>query len=321
MVTFRLTLVSTVVTHLQTNSKRPPEDATENDNDDSTLRSNPTLEDANGSIEEEIDLNADDDATAAPSPAMTNGMSSPQQSSLFASPISDSPALLPEATPAKEESATLPAVVEPKMESAVLSPRTTVVTPPPSKAVPTKAAESNGDNHFIEIKVGEPRKVGDGMKAYVVYKVSTKTNLPYFRRSEMSVNRRFSDFRGLHDKLAEKHLHVGRIIPPAPEKDAVGTAKVKYGKEDVITGDEFIEKRRASLERYLNRTAKHPTLRADPDFREFLELDTELPKATNTSALSGAGVRRLFNRVCTHLSLRLRSKNVATPRLVIRSTK
>ena len=35
---------------------------------------------------------------------------------------------------------------------------------------------------------------------------------------------------------------------------------------------EFIERRRAALERYLNRTAAHPTLRADPDFREFLEL-------------------------------------------------
>lgn len=35
----------------------------------------------------------------------------------------------------------------------------------------------------------------------------------------------------------------------------------------------------------------------DPDFREFLEQDGELPKATSTSALSGAGVMRLFNKV------------------------
>lgn len=34
---------------------------------------------------------------------------------------------------------------------------------------------------------------------------------------------------------------------------------------------EFVEKRRASLERYLNRTASHPILGVDPDFREFLE--------------------------------------------------
>lgn len=34
---------------------------------------------------------------------------------------------------------------------------------------------------------------------------------------------------------------------------------------------EFIERRRAALERYLNRTAAHPVLSIDPDFREFLE--------------------------------------------------
>lgn len=35
----------------------------------------------------------------------------------------------------------------------------------------------------------------------------------------------------------------------------------------------------------------------DPDFRDFLERDGELPKATNTSALSGAGVKRFLNRM------------------------
>ena len=49
--------------------------------------------------------------------------------------------------------------------------------------------------------------------------------------------------------------------------------------------------------RYLNRTATHPVLQVDPDFREFLEREGDLPKATSTSALSGAGVMRLFHRV------------------------
>lgn len=44
------------------------------------------------------------------------------------------------------------------------------------------------------------------------------------------------------------------------------------------------------------RTAAHPILSADPDFREFLESDAELPRATNTSALSSAGVLRLLNK-------------------------
>lgn len=67
--------------------------------------------------------------------------------------------------------------------------------------------------------------------------------------------------------------------------------------EQNSSSTEFVERRRAALERYLNRTALHPVLGVDPDFREFLEADIELPKATNTSALSGAGMMRLFNKV------------------------
>lgn len=43
-----------------------------------------------------------------------------------------------------------------------------------------------------------------------------------FSKSEFSVKRRFSDFLGLHSKLASKYLHVGYIVPPAPEKSIVG---------------------------------------------------------------------------------------------------
>lgn len=67
--------------------------------------------------------------------------------------------------------------------------------------------------------------------------------------------------------------------------------------EQGSSSGEFVEKRKASLERYLRRTAAHPVLSVDPDFREFLESEIELPKATSTSALSGAGVMRLFNKV------------------------
>lgn len=88
--------------------------------------------------------------------------------------------------------------------------------------------------------------------------------------------------------------------------------------EQNSSSTEFVEKRRASLERYLRRTAAHPILKVDPDFRDFLEtgwyhvktifrfhksnlnsilfLEGDLPKATSTSALSGAGVKRLFNK-------------------------
>ena len=83
-------------------------------------------------------------------------------------------------------------------------------------------------------------------------------------------------------------------MPPAPEKSIVGMTKVKVGKED-SSSTEFVEKRRAALERYLQRTVKHPTLLQDPDLRQFL-VSLELPRAVNTQALSGAGILTMVNK-------------------------
>lgn len=158
----------------------------------------------------------------------------------------------------------------------------------------TKEDDSDFD---IAIEVSDPHKVGEGMNAYMSYKVRTKTSIPAFKRPDLSVDRRFSDFLGLHEKLVGKHRHAGRIVPPAPEKSIVGMTLVKMSKtdEEAVSID-FVEKRRAALERYLNRIAKHPCLVQDQDFHDFLE-QPDLPPATNTRALSGAGVMRLVKNV------------------------
>lgn len=175
-------------------------------------------------------------------------------------------------------------------------------TAAPRKVITNDAREQmerDGGDQFLEITVSEPSKRGEGMGAFVAYKVVTRTNMKIFRKPQFFVYRRFSDFLGLHDKLVEKYLRSGRIIPPAPEKSVIGTTKIKMSNQNdqqSLTGD-FVEKRRAALERYMKRTAAHPVLCVDPDFREFLECEDELPRANSTSALSGAGVLRLFNRV------------------------
>jgi len=157
--------------------------------------------------------------------------------------------------------------------------------------------EDQETDEFVDIKVTSPHKVGEGMSSYMVYTVRTTTNINYFRKKEMSVDRRFSDFLGLHDKLSEKYLQNGRIIPPAPDKSVVGMTKVKMSKESgESVQDEFVERRRAALERFLNRTATYSSLRTDPDFREFLELEAELPKAHQTAALSGRSMMKLINK-------------------------
>jgi len=172
--------------------------------------------------------------------------------------------------------------------------------------------ESEERDEFIDIKVTSPHKVGEGMSSYMAYKITTKTNVNYFKKTEMSVDRRFSDFLGLHDKLSEKYLQNGRIIPPAPDKSVVGMTKVKMSKESSaetpMQQDEFVEKRRAALERFLNRTASHASLRTDPDFREFLEMETELPKANQTMTFSGKNMMKIINKVgdsITNITLKL----------------
>lgn len=158
-------------------------------------------------------------------------------------------------------------------------------------------------------------------------RVSTHTSFPKFKAKQFSTLRRFSDFLGLHDLLVSKYLRLGRIIPPAPEKNLIGmfkcgltlslslslincffrlplglgSTKVKMSAQTPTepgngASSEWIENRRAALERFLRRTSQHPILCSDPDFINFLQSNEELPRAVNTAALSGAGVMRLFNR-------------------------
>ena len=264
-----------------------------------------------------IDLN-EPSSSPSPSPAAASSSLPPPlpSSAPVASVISSVEAITPpEASqifPSSTSSSSIPATTTTLVQPMVEAPK-----PPPAQSVPFSLASSISEPpkpetkvpsapppaintaSQIEITVSEPAKIGEGMSSYMVYTVSTKTTLPYFRRQSLSVHRRFSDFLGLHDKLAEKHAALGRIVPPPPSKSVVGTAKIKFSKADEqqLSGSEFLEKRRSALERYLQRNAEHPIICADPDFREFLELDADLPRSTSTSALSGAGVKRMFSFV------------------------
>lgn len=167
---------------------------------------------------------------------------------------------------------------------------------PAEKSQEEEEEEEGGDTFDLTIKVSSPEKVGDGMSAYMTYTVSTTTTMPQFKSPECSVRRRFSDFLGLHQRLTDKHIANGRIIPPAPEKSLMGMTKVKFSKSEENNAF-FLERRRAALERYLNRIADHPVLRKDEEYKEFLENPNELPKASDTAAFSGAGFMRLMKNV------------------------
>uniref|UniRef100_A0A672J8L9 Sorting nexin-1-like n=1 Tax=Salarias fasciatus TaxID=181472 RepID=A0A672J8L9_SALFA len=160
--------------------------------------------------------------------------------------------------------------------------------------------EEEDDKFDVFVSVKDPEKIGDGMNAYMAYKVTTQTTLPMFRNKTFTVRRRFSDFLGLYEKLSEKHGPNGFIVPPPPEKSILGMTKVKVGKEDSSSAD-FVERRRGALERYLQRVVSHPSLLQDPDVREFLERE-ELPRAVSTQALSGAGFLKMINKATDAVS-------------------
>ncbi|CAH8574345.1 unnamed protein product [Schistosoma curassoni] len=137
------------------------------------------------------------------------------------------------------------------------------------------------------VKVTSPAKVGEGISSYIVYRVNTK---------EFSVLRRFSDFLGLHERLVAKYLSEGVIVPPVPSKDMLATTKVKMSK-DVSAENEFVERRRIALERFLSRVLSHPVLHIDEDVCEFLRHEGELPRATNTQLLSGAAAIKVMKNL------------------------
>ncbi|VDK77091.1 unnamed protein product [Litomosoides sigmodontis] len=144
----------------------------------------------------------------------------------------------------------------------------------------------------IEIVVKEFEKKGEGMGAYIVYKVMTTTqNMQGYMDREYVVWRRFSDFLGLHEKLVDKYFYKGYLVPAAPEKSIVALTRTKMNASmDDSTNNEFAERRARSLERFCRRIARHPKLVFDCDFRDFLTLTASLPKANSTVALSGAGM-------------------------------
>jgi hypothetical protein len=80
--------------------------------------------------------------------------------------------------------------------------------PPPYASVvmgdAAAAGAADGPRDF-EIVVADPVKQGEGVSAFVSYKVRSHTNLQQYARPSSEVIRRFRDFVWLHDKLVEEN--------------------------------------------------------------------------------------------------------------------
>ena len=141
-------------------------------------------------------------------------------------------------------------------------------TPPTYEAV---VSEQRGESSepvggkpapYASITVVDPVKQGDGVNAYISYKVVTNTHEGGETAEnvrEWTVIRRFRDFFWLRQSLQKQYA--GVILPPLPARNVVEKFKM---------APEFIEDRRRALERFLVKVAEHETLNQAASLRLFL---------------------------------------------------
>lgn len=94
-------------------------------------------------------------------------------------------------------------------------------------------------NDLWKFTVYEPEKqVESVLTSYMVYKISInvcifiklvknkkiQTTHPDFKTNEWSINRRYSDFEWIRERLFL--IFKGLVIPPLPEKDALSMLKI-----------------------------------------------------------------------------------------------
>ncbi|KAK5126642.1 hypothetical protein LTR85_009576 [Meristemomyces frigidus] len=110
----------------------------------------------------------------------------------------------------------------------------------------------------FDITVGDPHTVGNAATSHTVYSVITRTTSKAYMQPSFTVTRRYRDFLWLYERMHENNP--GVVVPPPPEKQAVGRFDVN-----------FVESRRMALERMVNKIAGHPILQHDGDLKTFLE--------------------------------------------------
>lgn len=106
--------------------------------------------------------------------------------------------------------------------------------------------------------ISSKRKYEHHLRSRGLYTDHDQTTSKAYRQPEFAVTRRYRDFLWLYNSLHANNP--GVVVPPPPEKQAVGRFD-----------SNFVESRRAALERMLNKTAAHPTLQHDGDLKLFLE--------------------------------------------------
>lgn len=154
----------------------------------------------------------------------------------------------------------------------------------PQNLPPTPRSNNENDTNKnqLDISVGDPMKVGDITNAHIVYTIKTHNknlesgNFPK-QQEPFVVTRRYKDFRWIYHQLQNNHM--GRIIPPPPAKQTY------IGRFN----ESFIENRRLSLEKMLNKISNILVLSNDDDFIMFLTSEDFTNESKERERISGSG--------------------------------
>ncbi|XP_072996548.1 sorting nexin 2B-like [Typha latifolia] len=154
---------------------------------------------------------------------------------------------------------------------------------PQNGSVSTSAAAAAAAVEYTKITVSDPQKENDpgaslvsGSGTYVSYLIT-------FRSAggggEHRVRRRFRDVVTLADRLAESYR--GFFIPTRPDKSVV--------EGQVMQKHEFVEQRRAEIQKYLRRLAAHPAIGRGEELKAFLRTPGRMSLPAAAAVATGAG--------------------------------
>ncbi|CAI2036890.1 hypothetical protein SEUBUCD646_0H01220 [Saccharomyces eubayanus] len=145
-----------------------------------------------------------------------------------------------------------------------------------SKKVRNTKAEPNVSfaKQDFNVEVKDPVKVGELTSAHVEYTVISESPLLDLKYSQVS--RRYRDFRWLYRQLQNNHW--GKVIPPPPEKQSVGSFK-----------QDFIENRRFQMDAMLTKICQDSILQKDKDFLLFLTSDKFSSDSKSRAYATGSG--------------------------------
>lgn len=158
-----------------------------------------------------------------------------------------------------------------------------------AKAGESASVDLSG-SHSLVVDISDAVSERDKVK----FTVHTRTTIPEFEKTDISVVREHEDFVWLHDSLAENEAYLGYIVPPPPPRPDFEASRDKLQRlgegEAAMSKDEFgkmkaeleaeylatFKKTVAMHETFLARLAAHPNFRSDENFRVFLKFESEL---------------------------------------------